>query len=77
LSHEDAGWEFRVTNDLDIVLCLEAPDREFALALWGFVRAGKYRRRDKSSGRQESFRFIDLGDVFEFQQNPLIARKLP
>ena len=26
LLHEDAGIEFRVTNDLDIVLCLEALD---------------------------------------------------
>ena len=75
LLHEDAGLEFRVTNDLDIVLCLEALDREFVLAFWDFVRAGKYRRREKGSGKQEFFRFIDPEDVSFPQMLELFARR--
>jgi len=75
LLHEDAGLEFRVTNDLDIVLCLEALDREFAHAFWNFVRAGRYRRREKSSGRQEFFRFINPGDASFPQMLELFSRK--
>jgi hypothetical protein len=75
LLHDDAGLDFRVTNDLDIVLCLEALDREFALALWDFVRAGRYRRKEKSSGKQEFFRFIDPEDLSFPQMLELFSRR--
>lgn len=42
LAFDRAGASFRVTKDLDIVLCVEALTRPFADALWSFVRAGGY-----------------------------------
>lgn len=37
LAMEELGGEFRVTRDLDIVLCIEVLDPEFAAAFWGLV----------------------------------------
>ena len=37
---EEAGLEFRATKDLDIVLCIEALDREFGKAFWQFIQTG-------------------------------------
>ena len=36
----NAGLPFRVTKDLDIVLCVETLDVAFAEAFWAFVAAG-------------------------------------
>ena len=38
LAMEEAGLDFRVTKDLDIVLCVEALDAEFVGAFWDFVK---------------------------------------
>ena len=50
LAMKEAGLEFRVTKDLDIVLCLEALDPEFVGAFWDFVKKGGYKNQQKSSG---------------------------
>ena len=42
LAMEEAGLDFRVTKDLDIVLCVEVLDAEFVDAFWDFVKKGKY-----------------------------------
>lgn len=42
LAMTEAGLSFRATKDLDIVLCVEALDVEFAKAFWAFVAAGRY-----------------------------------
>jgi hypothetical protein len=34
------GGAFRVTKDLDIVLCVEARTNEFARVFWRFIREG-------------------------------------
>ncbi len=57
LAMEDAGLEFRGTKDLDIVLCLEAMDKEFAVAFWKFISAGKYKLQQKSTGMKNFYRF--------------------
>ena len=36
------GGTFRVTKDLDIVLCVEARTDEFAREFWRFIRDGGY-----------------------------------
>ncbi|MDD4737512.1 MAG: hypothetical protein PHP44_15545, partial [Kiritimatiellae bacterium] len=36
LAMEEVGEEFRVTKDLDIVLCIEALDSAFVNAFWDF-----------------------------------------
>ncbi len=57
LAMEEVGLPFRATKDLDIVLCLEVLDRSFVEAFWEFVREGKYIVQQKSTGRQQFYRF--------------------
>jgi hypothetical protein len=54
---EEVGQSFRVTQDLDIVLCAEALTDEFIAAFWQFIRAGHYSSRERSDGRKEFYRF--------------------
>ena len=55
------GGAFRVTKDLDIVLCIEARTNEFARAFWCFIREGGYaiaqRSSDDGKGRKLFYRF--------------------
>lgn len=53
----EAGIEFRATKDLDIVLCIEALDTHFAQALWDFIKAGQYGRREEDSTSRQYYRF--------------------
>lgn len=57
LSMEDAGLDFRATKDLDIVLCAEALDADFAQKFWDFVKAGEYKHQEKSTGDRQFYRF--------------------
>jgi len=57
LSMADAGLDFRATKDLDIVLCAEALDAEFAQRFWDFVKAGEYEHQEKSTGDRQFYRF--------------------
>jgi hypothetical protein len=52
-----AGLPFRVTKDLDIVLCVEALDAEFAKAFWAFVAAGGYEVQEAATGQKRFYRF--------------------
>jgi hypothetical protein len=63
LALDEAGLEFRATKDLDIVLCVEALDTEFAKAFWDFVELGKYKNTQKSSGKKLFYRFYDPEDA--------------
>lgn len=49
---EDAGIDFRATKDLDIVLCVEALNKEFVAVFWQFVEAGGYQHRQRSTGKE-------------------------
>lgn len=57
IAMEELGAEFRVTKDLDIVLCVEALDRDFVEAFWAFIKAGAYENRQKSTGKRLFYRF--------------------
>lgn len=57
LSMEDAGLDFRATKDLDIVLCAETLDAEFAQRFWDFVKVGEYEHQEKSTGDRQFYRF--------------------
>jgi hypothetical protein len=52
-----AGVDFRLTKDLDIVLCVEAIDREFVRAFWEFVKQGGYQHQQMSTGKKIFYRF--------------------
>lgn len=52
------GTQFRLTRDLDIVLIVEAVDAAFVARLWGFVKAGRYQKRERTNGGKPiSYRF--------------------
>lgn len=57
LAMEQAGLEFRVTKDLDIVLLIEVLDKSFCKALWEFIQAGKYENLQHSTGKRQFYRF--------------------
>jgi hypothetical protein len=64
---ENAGIAFRATKDLDIVLCLEALDVDFAKAFWVFIKAGGYENQQRSSGKKIFYRFDHpQDDTFPF-----------
>jgi hypothetical protein len=49
---EEAGLDFRVTKDLDIVLSVEVLDASFVDAFWRFVRTGKYQAQQGATGER-------------------------
>jgi hypothetical protein len=53
----DIGVQFRATKDLDIVLCVEALDAEFANAFWDFVKSGEYTIQERGDGEKRFYRF--------------------
>lgn len=53
---EAAGVQFRVTKDLDIVLCAESQTAQFVKAFWDFVRDGAYEAQQTGDTKQ-FFRF--------------------
>lgn len=59
---EEAGLHFRATKDLDIVLCIESVDAQFAQAFWAFVRAGGYRVQESAAGKPRFYRFQKPSD---------------
>jgi len=59
---EEGGFEFRITKDLDIVLCAEALTDDFFRAFWSFVKAGGYQIRQRSDGRPQLYRFAKPTD---------------
>ena len=54
---EEAEMEFRLTRDLDIVLCAEALTGDFFKAFWAFIQAGGYEVRQKGDGTPKLYRF--------------------
>jgi len=52
-----AASPFRVTHDLDIVLCVESLNAEFGRAFWDFIRDGGYQIQEKASGEKQFYRF--------------------
>lgn len=57
LAFTDAGVPFRATKDLDIVLCVESLDADFARAFWAFVKQGEYETQESSTGEKRFYRF--------------------
>jgi hypothetical protein len=56
---QEAALPFRATKDLDIVLCVEVLDKAFGEAFWEFIRAGKYKIQQRSSGEKRYYRFME------------------
>lgn len=75
LAMEELGGRFRVTKDLDIVLCVESLDRAFAEAFWAFIKAGAYENRQKSTGKRLFYRFYAPAQPDYPQMLELFSRK--
>jgi len=54
---EELGAEFRATKDLDMVLLIEALDESFGVVFWKFIEDGGYEHRQKSTGKEQFYRF--------------------
>ena len=54
---ENVGQSFRATKDLDIVLCVEVLNADFATAFWQFVRDGQYETQERATGDRQFYRF--------------------
>lgn len=57
-----SGLDFRATKDLDIVLCIEGLNREFAAVFWSFVHEGAYAIQERSAERRQLYRFQRPGN---------------
>jgi hypothetical protein len=70
------GLAFRPTKDVDVVILLEALTPAFVERFWAFIRTGKYKVRQKSSGQRVYYRFskpaeADYPDMIEvFSRQP-------
>lgn len=53
----NAGLLFRTTNDLDIVILVEALTSEFIKAFWGFVNKGAYQDKYQNQSEKKYYRF--------------------
>ncbi len=63
----DAGLAFRATKDIDMVLCVEVVNADFATRFRQFIEDGKYEARERSDGHKEFYRFHKPGnDDFPF-----------
>jgi len=51
------GLPFRATKDLDIVLCVDGVDENFARAFWSFIKNGQYQVQNSAEGRPRFYRF--------------------
>lgn len=54
----EAGLDFRATQDIDVVLIVEALSSEFARTFWQFIEDGGYEGRMRSNGTPEFYRFV-------------------
>jgi hypothetical protein len=75
LALEDRGFDFRVTKDVDIVLCIEALNKRFVEAFWEFVRQGKYECRQQSTGKRLFYRFHSPSNPMYPEMIELFSRK--
>ncbi|MDD3045788.1 MAG: hypothetical protein PHF33_10060 [Candidatus Delongbacteria bacterium] len=48
----DAGFNFRVTKDIDIVLLIENMNGDFAQNMWDFIKEGNYENSGKNNSKQ-------------------------
>lgn len=54
---DELGDSFRATKDLDIVLIIEALDASFGDKFWEFIEDGGYEYRERSTGKEQFYRF--------------------
>ncbi len=73
---DELGAPFRATKDLDMVLIVEALDSSFGETFWQFIEDGGYEHREKGTGENQFYRFIEPKDK-SFPQIVELFSKLP
>lgn len=53
----EAGTDFRVTRDIDMVLIVETLNADFGSKFWGYVKTGGYEHRRKGTDTSQFYRF--------------------
>lgn len=53
----EAGFDFRATKDLDIVLCVETLNSDFVTHFWSYLKKGNYKIAKKANGDPCFYRF--------------------
>lgn len=71
----DQDIPFRVTHDLDMILCVEALTPAFFNRFWEFIRAGGYLHRQKADGHRQFYRFTAPAEPGYPAMLELFARK--
>lgn len=71
----DLGSSFRATKDLDIVLIIEAMDASFGEVFWKFIEDGAYKNREKGSGKNQFYRFMNPENLEYPKMIELFSRK--
>lgn len=70
----EAGGEFRATNDFDIILIVEALNKDFFSRFWEFIKAGRYGERQHEENARKYYRFNYPGDDSFPKQIELFSR---
>lgn len=55
----EEGLDFRATKDIDLVLIIESVDASFGSRFWEYVTVAGYEHRNKSTGKQQFYRFTN------------------
>jgi hypothetical protein len=70
----DAGAEFRATNDFDVILVVEALDKEFFSVFWQFIKDGGYKDKQNEPKERKYYRFANPADDAYPKQIELFSR---
>lgn len=54
---DNAGFEPRATNDIDMILIIEALTPEFVAAFWEFINQGNYETKQYNAEKKNCYRF--------------------
>ena len=69
------NMEFRATKDIDMVLIVESMTPGFGERFWGYIKAGGYVHWNKSTGKQQFYRFVEPVEAGFPAMIELFARK--
>ena len=53
----EEGLDFRATKDIDLVLIVEAVDKNFGIKFWNYIKQAGYEHCNKSTGMPQFYRF--------------------
>jgi hypothetical protein len=72
---EEAALTPRATNDIDVILIIEAIEPEFVKQFWSFVKEGEYAIQQKETEKRNCYRFRNPGKKDFPKQVELFCRE--